>query len=76
MKNASIRALVMDGKTLYAGTVDGGVFCLKDNGNHDVQWNAKDVSSGIYLYKLTAGEYIGFHKTILPNLMVSEGKYG
>ncbi|MEE4310706.1 MAG: T9SS type A sorting domain-containing protein, partial [candidate division KSB1 bacterium] len=37
----------------------------QDSGNHDVQWEAKDVSSGIYLYKLTAGDYTEVRKCML-----------
>ncbi len=34
-------------------------------GYHDAVWNAKDVSSGIYFYKLTTGNYVGVKKLML-----------
>lgn len=34
-------------------------------GNHKIFWNAKDFASGIYLYKITAGDYTGIKKCIL-----------
>ena len=34
-------------------------------GTHHVQWKAQNVSSGIYLYKLVAGEYTSIRKCML-----------
>jgi hypothetical protein len=34
-------------------------------GNHQVIWNASDVASGMYFYKLTAGDYTAFRKLAL-----------
>ncbi len=34
-------------------------------GRHKLEWNARNYSSGIYLYKLTADNYIGIKKFIL-----------
>ena len=34
------------------------------SGWHKIQWNAKDVSSGVYLYKLKAGDYIETKKMV------------
>jgi hypothetical protein len=37
----------------------------KDAGRYSVQWNAKDVSSGIYFYKLTSGNFIETKKMLV-----------
>ena len=37
----------------------------QDAGTYKTQWKAKDVSSGIYLYKLTAGDYTEVRKCML-----------
>jgi predicted outer membrane repeat protein len=34
-------------------------------GNHDVSWNASDVASGLYFYKIQAGDIIETNKMIL-----------
>jgi enediyne biosynthesis protein E4 len=30
---------------------------VRPSGNHSIEWNAQDVSSGVYYYRLTAGEF-------------------
>lgn len=37
----------------------------KEAGNYQVVWNAKDLPSGMYLYRLEAGDYVETKKTIL-----------
>jgi len=37
----------------------------KDRGNYSVVWNAGGLSSGIYFYKIVAGEYSGVNKCLL-----------
>jgi hypothetical protein len=44
-----------------ATLVDGMV----EAGRHQVIWDAKDVSSGVYFYKITAGNFAQMHKMIL-----------
>jgi len=44
-----------------ATLVDGMV----EAGRHQVIWDAKDVSSGVYFYKITAGNFTQMHKMIL-----------
>jgi hypothetical protein len=34
-------------------------------GNHSYQWDAGDHASGVYLYKLQAGDYVGVKKMVL-----------
>ncbi len=38
---------------------------FKDAGNFEVQWDASNLSSGIYFYKMTAGDFISIQKMIL-----------
>ena len=38
---------------------------VKQPGNHTVQWNAHDVASGVYIYRLTAGEFIRAKKLMV-----------
>jgi hypothetical protein len=38
---------------------------FKEAGNFEVQWNASNLSSGIYFYKMTAGEFLSIQKMIL-----------
>ena len=37
----------------------------KDSGTYDVTWNAQNIPSGVYFYKITAGEYSKTIKMIL-----------
>jgi hypothetical protein len=37
----------------------------KPAGNYEVTWNAKNLSSGVYFYKLTSGEFSQTNKMIL-----------
>jgi len=34
-------------------------------GNHSILWNAQDIASGVYFYRLTAGEYTDTKKMLL-----------
>lgn len=36
-----------------------------DAGSHSVEWNAESFASGVYLYKLSAGDYVQTRKMIL-----------
>jgi len=41
---------------------------VKDNqqqGNHQVKWDASNVASGIYIYRLQAGDFIQTRKMVL-----------
>ena len=38
---------------------------VQDAGIHELPWNANDFSSGIYFYKLVAGEYSSTRKMML-----------
>ncbi|MCB0730874.1 MAG: T9SS type A sorting domain-containing protein, partial [Ignavibacteriae bacterium] len=38
---------------------------LQKPGNYEIQWNASNFPSGIYFYKLTAGNFIDIKKMIL-----------
>ncbi len=38
---------------------------FKQAGNYQVQWNASDISTGIYFYKLNAGKYLLIRKCLL-----------
>ena len=38
---------------------------IQHAGHHQIIWNAKDVSSGIYFYKINAGEYTETKKMVL-----------
>jgi enterochelin esterase family protein len=35
------------------------------SGSHSVKWDASDLASGVYLYKLEAGEYVETRKMVL-----------
>ena len=37
----------------------------KNRGMHSVHWNAENVSSGVYFYKIVAGEFVMMHKMML-----------
>jgi hypothetical protein len=37
----------------------------KSPGTYDVMWNASNVSSGVYFYRLNAGNYVETKKMIL-----------
>ena len=37
----------------------------QEPGNYEVQFNAKNLSSGIYYYRITAGDYMKTMKMIL-----------
>jgi hypothetical protein len=34
-------------------------------GNYEINWNAKDLASGVYFYRLEAGEFFETNKLIL-----------
>jgi len=38
---------------------------MKEAGSYEVQWNASDFPSGIYFYRMKAGDFINVHKMIL-----------
>ncbi|MBI5473368.1 MAG: T9SS type A sorting domain-containing protein [Ignavibacteriae bacterium] len=38
---------------------------VKEPGTHSVQWNASAVASGVYLYQLSAGEFVQTRKMLL-----------
>ena len=37
----------------------------KEPGNYSVTWNASGMASGVYLYRLTAGEHIDVKRMVL-----------
>lgn len=38
---------------------------IKEPGYHTVKWNASDVSAGIYIIKIEAGDFVGIRKCLL-----------
>jgi hypothetical protein len=34
-------------------------------GNHSISWNAQDLPSGVYFYKITVGSYSKTNKMVL-----------
>jgi hypothetical protein len=37
----------------------------KEAGYHEVHWQANDIASGIYFYRLKAGTFVETHKLLL-----------
>jgi hypothetical protein len=38
---------------------------IREAGNYTVQWNAANLSSGVYWYRLTAGTFVQTNKMLL-----------
>jgi hypothetical protein len=58
--NATLRVYGLDGR-LVATLVRGQM----EPGEHVISWDASEVSSGVYFYKLTAGDYIDAKRMML-----------
>ena len=51
--------------SLLGQEIDTLVSEQKSSGEHEVEWNAEGLSSGIYLYRLKAGEFMKTKKLVL-----------
>jgi hypothetical protein len=38
---------------------------IKEPGEYEIEWNASNLSSGIYFYKLQSGDFISTKKLVL-----------
>ena len=59
---AQVTIEVFDVSGANVAEIDGGLF---NPGNHSMNFDASDLTSGIYFYRLSAGDFSATHKMIL-----------
>jgi len=59
---ARVNLVVYNIRGQKVAVLANGVFSA---GTHQVEWNASDQTSGVYLYRLSAGDYIETRKMLL-----------
>ena len=61
-KSSHISLLIYD---IHGREVESLIEGIQPAGSHSIEWNASNLASGVYFYRLTAGEFIQTRKMIL-----------
>ncbi len=59
---SEVRLSIFD---LLGREVDVPVHCVQTPGTYEVRWNAAGMASGVYFYRLTAGDFVQIRKMVV-----------